>query len=55
MKQLMDKYKGVIVPMVTPFLENGKVDIKSSEKLINFLVENNTIPFIIGKSKCASF
>ena len=43
-----DEYKGVIVPMVTPFTIDGKIDKPSSEKLINFLLDNQTIPFVLG-------
>ena len=50
-----DCYKGVIVPMVTPFLENGLIDEVSSKKLINFLLQNSTIPFILGTTgECTS-
>jgi dihydrodipicolinate synthase/N-acetylneuraminate lyase len=43
-----DDYKGVIVPMVTPFTMDGKIDEPSAEKLINFLLDNQTIPFVLG-------
>ncbi len=41
-------YKGVIVPMVTPLTKEGNIDESSSIKLINFLQNNDTIPFILG-------
>ena len=41
--------------MVTPFLEDGIVDIKSAKKLIKFFLENDTIPFILGTTgECTS-
>jgi 4-hydroxy-tetrahydrodipicolinate synthase len=53
--QKSTKYKGVIVPMVTPFTENGAIDKTSAQKLINFLLENGTVPFILGTTgECAS-
>jgi 4-hydroxy-tetrahydrodipicolinate synthase len=55
MQKSTDCYKGVIVPMVTPFLENGLIDEVSSKKLINFLLQNETIPFILGTTgECTS-
>lgn len=41
-------YGGVIVPMVTPTTEAGGIDDLHSRKLIRFLHENNTVPFILG-------
>ena len=41
MELSLEKYKGVIVPMVTPLDKQGKIDIISAEKLINFLLDNN--------------
>lgn len=42
------KYSGVIVPMVTPFTDDRKIDQKSVSKLVNHLVANQTMPFILG-------
>ena len=42
------KYKGVIVPMVTPLDENLKIDHAAVEKLTDSLVRNHAIPFILG-------
>ena len=41
-------FQGVIVPMVTPLTEEGKIDESSSVKLINFLQNSGAIPFILG-------
>ena len=55
MQKSTERYKGVIVPMITPFLENGMIDETSAGKLINFLVENHTVPFILGTTgECTS-
>ena len=43
-------YKGIIVPMLTPFDEKGRIDIDSAGRLIQFLLENNTTPFIFGST-----
>jgi dihydrodipicolinate synthase/N-acetylneuraminate lyase len=42
------KYHGVVVPMVTPFTEKGLLDRESCLKLVDFLVEEGTFPFILG-------
>jgi 4-hydroxy-tetrahydrodipicolinate synthase len=55
MQESTECYKGVIVPMVTPFLENGLIDKTSAEKLINFLLDSGTMPFILGTTgECTS-
>ena len=41
-------YAGVIVPMVTPFMDNGDIDRDSSARLIQYLVGHNNIPFVLG-------
>jgi dihydrodipicolinate synthase/N-acetylneuraminate lyase len=41
-------YRGVIVPMVTPFKEHGKIDRLSASRLIEYLIKKGTIPFILG-------
>ena len=48
MAQNQDNLGGVIVPMVTPVNKNGMVDQLHAKKLINFLLDNGTIPFIMG-------
>jgi 4-hydroxy-tetrahydrodipicolinate synthase len=53
--QKSTKYKGVIVPMVTPFTAEEAIDKTSTQKLINFLLENGTVPFILGTTgECTS-
>jgi len=41
-------YQGVFVPMASPVDANGSIDIGSSGGLINYLLDNGTIPFIGG-------
>ncbi len=48
MEKLLKEYRGVIVPMVSPFTENGKIDAASASKLMNFLMDHHSIPFILG-------
>jgi dihydrodipicolinate synthase/N-acetylneuraminate lyase len=40
--------QGVVVPMVTPFTENGKIDIPAAERISSYLLENDAFPFILG-------
>jgi 4-hydroxy-tetrahydrodipicolinate synthase len=40
--------RGVIVPMVTPFRENGKIDLEATDKIINHLIFGGSAPFILG-------
>jgi dihydrodipicolinate synthase/N-acetylneuraminate lyase len=42
------KYKGVIVPMVTPFTADGDIDKPSTEKIVEHLVEAGTSAFVLG-------
>ena len=48
MKQSTESYYGVIVPMITPLTAEGKIDKPSAVKLINFLLDNHTTPFVLG-------
>jgi dihydrodipicolinate synthase/N-acetylneuraminate lyase len=46
--KLSKKISGVIVPMVTPFTASGRIDEQMAERLINYLIEGGTSPFILG-------
>ena len=48
MNRLNKKYSGVIVPMITPFTVEGKIDKKAVEKIINSFIDSNVYPFILG-------
>jgi 4-hydroxy-tetrahydrodipicolinate synthase len=39
---------GVVVPMVTPVTDEGRIDEASAGRLAEFIVENNCFPFILG-------
>lgn len=42
------KYQGVVVPMVTPVLENGALDTAAVERIIAFFVEAGVSPLLMG-------
>ncbi|NOY57366.1 MAG: dihydrodipicolinate synthase family protein [Calditrichaeota bacterium] len=42
------KYRGVVVPMVTPITEKGKIDEAALERLVEHIVGAGTSPFIMG-------
>ena len=49
------KFHGVIIPMVTPFTQNGGIDTESTGKLVNHVIEAGTFPFILGTTgECMS-
>jgi len=43
-------YEGVIVPMVTPFDSNGKINKEDATKMTRYLLNHSVIPFILGTS-----
>lgn len=42
------KYHGVVVPMITPFKEDGSIDESGARRVTEFLLENGVFPFILG-------
>lgn len=49
------KYHGVVTPLITPFSEDGAIDAPSLKKLINFILDGGTFPFILGTTgECMS-
>ena len=42
------EHSGVIVPMITPFTNNGEIDFGAVEKIINNFIQNGVYPFILG-------
>lgn len=48
MKKTDNKYKGIIVPMVTPFNKDLSIDIKSVKKILDTFLKTNISPFILG-------
>lgn len=41
-------FKGIIVPLVTPFTETGEIDQQGVDWLINFLIEKGINGLLIG-------
>ncbi|MFC1784459.1 dihydrodipicolinate synthase family protein [Candidatus Neomarinimicrobiota bacterium] len=42
------KYCGVIAPLVTPVTKSGQIDEDSVERLIDYVIDANNYPFILG-------
>lgn len=42
------KYRGVVVPMVTPVTEKGELDVAAVERIIEFFAQNNVAPLLMG-------
>jgi 4-hydroxy-tetrahydrodipicolinate synthase len=51
---LVKKHHGVVVPMVTPFTKDGRVDVPSVERLVDKLVSNGMGIFVLGTTGEAS-
>jgi 4-hydroxy-tetrahydrodipicolinate synthase len=48
MKNRDKKYKGIIVPMVTPFNSDLSIDIKAVETILDTFLDAHVSPFILG-------
>jgi len=42
------KYRGVVVPMVTPFTNGGDIDHPAVKRITDYLVEGGVSPFVLG-------
>lgn len=42
------KYRGVVVPMVTPVTENQTLDVAAVERIIDFFAANGVAPLLMG-------
>ena len=42
------KYRGVVVPMVTPVTQEGRLDVKAVERIIEFFASNKVSPLLMG-------
>lgn len=42
------KYQGVVVPMVTPVDENGRLDTAAVERIVAFFADNGVSPLLMG-------
>ena len=48
-------YHGVVIPMITPFNENGTIDTHSLQEILKSIINTNSIPFILGTTgECVS-
>jgi 4-hydroxy-tetrahydrodipicolinate synthase len=43
-----DKYRGVVVPMVTPVTADGKIDVAAVTRIIEFFAQNDVSPLLMG-------
>jgi 4-hydroxy-tetrahydrodipicolinate synthase len=50
LEELKSRLKGIIIPVTTPFDENGNVDINALENLMEFYLKNNIKCFIAAGS-----
>jgi 4-hydroxy-tetrahydrodipicolinate synthase len=48
MKPINKNFKGVIVPMITPFDQNLLIDLSAIERIVDSLVRENISPFVLG-------
>ena len=42
------KYRGVVVPMVTPVTQDGQLDTVAVERIIDFFAQNKVSPLLMG-------
>ena len=42
------KYRGVVVPMVTPVTQDGRLDVAAVERIINFFAQTGVSPLLMG-------
>ena len=42
------KYRGVVVPMVTPVTQDGRLDVEAVKRIINFFADNKVSPLLMG-------
>ncbi len=54
MQHTYENYKGVVVPMATPVNASGDIDAPAAGKLINYLLDHQAVPFIMGTNGEAS-
>jgi 4-hydroxy-tetrahydrodipicolinate synthase len=48
MKTINKKYKGVIIPMITPYNKNLLIDLQSIVKILDIFIKTNVSPFVLG-------
>ena len=42
------KYRGVVVPMVTPVTQDGRLDVEAVERIIDFFAHSGVSPLLMG-------
>lgn len=42
------KYRGVVVPMVTPVTQDGRLDVEAVSRIVNFFAQNGVSPLLMG-------
>ena len=42
------KYRGVVVPMVTPVTQDGQLDTEAVKRIINYFADNKVSPLLMG-------
>ena len=42
------KYCGVVVPMVTPVTQDGRLDVEAVKRIIHFFADNQVSPLLMG-------
>ena len=42
------KYSGIVIPMLTPFTKDGRIDLEAVEKIIDNFISYQVYPFILG-------
>jgi dihydrodipicolinate synthase/N-acetylneuraminate lyase len=42
------KYRGIVVPIVTPFTEHGDIDLNAVERIVEHITVNGVCPFALG-------
>ena len=42
------KYRGVVVPMVTPVTQDGQLDVEAVKRIIEFFVKAGVSPLLMG-------
>jgi 4-hydroxy-tetrahydrodipicolinate synthase len=42
------KYSGIVIPMLTPFTDDGKIDLEAVERITDTFISKGVYPFILG-------
>ena len=47
-KMNKSKYHGVVVPMVTPVTQDGRLDVEAVGRIINYFADSQVSPLLMG-------